>query len=415
MLVNATALNGYRLLAASISWLLIAVPCWAQSTTRDLTIEQRPIADLSVPETQLRITAWVDRQNDSYRAGDSVQLFVKTNRDAYLTVIDVGTSGKVHVLFPNKYSKDNRILAHQVLQIPAPDAPYRIRVGGPTGHELIKIIATTQPGELIRADQLAELGPFSAYRGDTQSLTRDLGIELNQRHTSAPEGGAATFNKVLRITADGATLLAPSGSPSSAALSGEDLYRLGEASFYGDGGSPNYRDALRYFAAAAEAGHVGAMFRIGRIHEAGMDVDQDLSLAMRWYRKSADLGNTHAMVRLALILARSDPPQRNAPEMVRWLKKAAAQGDGMAMMHLGKIYDDGIGLARAPNEAARHLLAALKTGAWTVLDQVAKFSDETRRGVQAQLREAGFYAGSIDGRIGPETRAAMVEFARTGA
>src|SRR5688572_32374405 len=129
-----TAIAAYRLRATIMSLSLIACPCWAQqSTTKDLTVEQRPIADLAVPETELRVTAWVDRQNDSYRAGDSVQLFVKTNRDAYLTVIDVGTSGKVHVLFPNKYNSDNRILAHQVLQIPGADAPYRIRVGGPSG------------------------------------------------------------------------------------------------------------------------------------------------------------------------------------------------------------------------------------------------------------------------------------------
>jgi peptidoglycan hydrolase-like protein with peptidoglycan-binding domain len=56
----------------------------------------------------------------------------------------------------------------------------------------------------------------------------------------------------------------------------------------------------------------------------------------------------------------------------------------------------------------------LKTGAWTVIDQAAKISDDAKRELQAQLRQAGVYKGEVDGRIGADTRAAMVEFARAG-
>ena len=63
---------------------------------------------------------------------------------------------------------------------------------------------------------------------------------------------------------------------------------------------------------------------------------------------------------------------------------------------------------------SRYLLAALQAGAWIMTEQVARSSEDTRREVQLQLRKAGFYFGEIDGKIGPQTRAAMVEFARTG-
>jgi len=396
--------------------LLVATAAAAQQPlARDLSIEQKHVADFGVPESDLKVTAWVDRQDDTYRAGDSVHLFVKANRDAYLTIVDVGTSGKVHVLFPNKHHPDNRVLAHQVLQIPGPEAPYRIRVSGPAGHELIKVIATTRPGQMIRPDQLSELGPFFSYRGTAQGLTRDLGIELKDKHLTGPEGGAAVVNKVIRILTDGAAVH-PRASPAiaSPALSGDELFRLAETSFYGEGGPPNYREALRLFAMAAEAGHVGAMHRIGRIHEAGMDVDTDPVVALRWYRRSADLGNTQSMVRLALLHAKTDGPVRDYAQAVGWLKKAAGQGDGIAMMNLAKMHDDGIGVERAPREAARYVLSSLRAGAWTVLDQAGKLSDETRREVQIQLRHEGYYLGPVDGRVGPETRAAMVEFARAG-
>lgn len=406
---------GAALLAAAI----VATPAGAQqSSTRDLTIEQKQLADFTVPTSDLKVTAWVDKQNDTYRPGDSLQLYVKTNRDAYITVIDIGTSGKVHQIFPNQHATDNRVLAHQVLQIPGPDAPYRIRVGGPAGHELIKVIATTRPGQIIRQDQLTELGPFYSYRGNTQGLTRDLGIELKERHPPSAEGGAAMTNKVIRIVTEGASAPPPASTPNAAAVSapvsGEELYRLGEASFYGDGGVPNYREALRLYTLAADAGHVGAMQRIGRIYEAGMAVGADLAQAMRWYRKAAEFGNTHAMVRLALIHAKSDSPRRDFKEAVRLLKQAAGQGDGIAMMNLGKMHDEGIGVEKSPREAARQILGALKAGAWTVLYQMDKLTERTRREAQAQLRQGGFYRGPVDGQIGPETRAAMVEFARAG-
>lgn len=396
----------------------IAVSAWAQGpTTRDLTIEQKYLAELGVPDSDIKVTAWVDRQDDTYRTGDAVQIFVKTNHDAYITVVDVGTSGKVHILFPNKHHTDNRVLAHQVLQIPGPDAAYRIRVGGPAGHELIKVIATTRPGQVIRPDQLAEFGPFKSYRGSAEGLTRDLGIELKDKHLTGPESGAAMTNKVIRIVTDGAAGPRPVKPAGIAAqgLTAEQLFRVAETSFYGDGSPPDYREALRLFKLAAEAGHVGAMYRIGSIHEAGIDVDRDSDLALRWYRKAAALGNTQAMVRMALIHARTEGPRRDYSEAVRWLKKAAEQGDGVAMMNLGKMHDEGIGVDRSPNEAARYMLGSLRAGAWTALDHVGKVSEETRREIQTQLRQAGYYSGPLDGKVGPETRAAMIDFARAGA
>ena len=57
-------------------------------------------------------------------------------------------------------------------------------------------------------------------------------------------------------------------------------------------------------------------------------------------------------------------------------------------------------------------LAGILAGAWTVIEQAVSFSAETREQIQVQLRKAGFYSGILDGQIGPETRAAMVAWAR---
>jgi Domain of unknown function (DUF4384)/Sel1 repeat len=408
------------------------------SITRDLTPEQTELAAISVPLSDLKVTAWVDKTDEVYKPGDVLQLFVRSNQDSYLTVIDVGTSGRPLILFPNKFQKDQRVLAHQVVQIPGPDADWRIKVSGPAGVEHIKVIVSTSPEPVINPTQLAELGPVHAFRGTAQSLTRDLNIELNERRTDS----RAVFDKFVRILAEtgsavpgarpavatNAPFPAPATAPATPSIpaattpgttpslvSAADLYRLGEGSFYGDSGRSDHRQALKYFTAAAEQGHVGAMYFIGRIHETSPDVDANLPKAVEWYRKAADLGNSQAMVRLAVVAGRAASGTTDRTETLQWLKKAAGQGDGMAMLHLAKMHDDGFGVERAPKEAARYLLAALKTGAWTVIDQLAKFSEDTRKQVQVQLAAGGHYKGPTEGKVGPETRAALVEFARAGA
>jgi hypothetical protein len=406
--------------------LLIATPGFAQKAiTRDLTPEQKDLAAISVPASDLKVKAWVDRADETYKIGDTLQLYVKPNQDAYITVIDVGTSGRAIILFPNQFQRDNHVLAHQVLQIPGPDASWRIKVGGVPGQETVKIIATSSPAPVIDPKQLADLGAVYAYRGVTPSLTKDLNIELNERRSDsraeyvqylsiiADTGGVAPQTYHQPVAPQPMVPPRPVSKPSTA-VSPEDLYRLGEASFYGDGGRADHRAALKYFTSAADAGHVGAMYFAGRIHEAGRDVDPSVPQAMSWYKRGADLGNTQAMVRLAILHAKPDGANRDIAETHRWLKKAASQGDGMAMLHMAKLLDGGLGTERSPKDAARYLLSALKTGAWTVVDQVAKFNEDTRREVQGQLREAGFYKGATEGVVGSETRAAMVEFARAG-
>ena len=84
---------------------------------KDLTPVQRPLAELTAPQSALKVTAWVDHPDKTYLFGEQVVLNVKTDQDAYVTVLDVGTSGKVHIIFPNQFQKNNRVLAGQVVQM----------------------------------------------------------------------------------------------------------------------------------------------------------------------------------------------------------------------------------------------------------------------------------------------------------
>ena len=70
----------------------------------------------------------------------------------------------------------------------------------------------------------------------------------------------------------------------------EKVYQEGTAAFE----AKNYAAALKLLTKAAERGHAGAQFHLGRMYSAGMGAAQDKAEALRWYEKSAEQGVAQA-------------------------------------------------------------------------------------------------------------------------
>ena len=69
-------------------------------------IVKRLIA-LKNPNPSFRVKVWVDKMEDVlYHIGDTITFKFKSDRDCYLTLLNVGTTGTVTVLYPNKYSAE---------------------------------------------------------------------------------------------------------------------------------------------------------------------------------------------------------------------------------------------------------------------------------------------------------------------
>lgn len=143
--------------------------------------------------SDINLHAWVDRSDATYRPGDALTLKVQADKDAYLTVLDVGTSGKVQVLLPNKYQRDNRIQAHETVQIPDERSHTRLTVHGPAGSEMLKVLATDKP--VIDVSRLHEAGDYYAMAGDTENIARDLSVDLNAQGGN----GLGVATRVVRI------------------------------------------------------------------------------------------------------------------------------------------------------------------------------------------------------------------------
>lgn len=162
---------------------------------KDLTPVQRPLVELAAPQSGLTVTAWVDHPDKTYVFGEPVVLNVKTAQDAYVTVLDVGTSGKVHIIFPNRFQQDNRVAAGQVVQIPEPRADFAFQVQGPAGSELIKVIATQDQQPLFAADGLEPAGPYQGLKALAPAVAKDLAVTLRERHGNR----WAEYEEVIRV------------------------------------------------------------------------------------------------------------------------------------------------------------------------------------------------------------------------
>lgn len=192
---SALLLAGWMLLAGGVT---AAAGGQDESFTRSLTVEQTVIYDaglasLADTSTQgddaLRVVAWVDRADYAYAVGEPVRIYVETNRDAYVTVLNVDPTGRTAQLFPNPYQPDNFVRANQAMEVPDRASRSQIVVTGNVGDELLKVVASTSPVSLFEAQQLSDAGPFRVVRTQAQQTARSLSVVMDGQQ---PTGGGAT-------------------------------------------------------------------------------------------------------------------------------------------------------------------------------------------------------------------------------
>lgn len=146
------------------------------------------------------IEVWTDRK--IYQLGDEITFYFRTRHDVYMTLIDVGTSGGVRVLFPNQHHPDNFVKANKVYTIPKQGSGFSIFVHGPPGLERIKAIATQEPLsiDMTQPDQV-----FNALSKNDNRKSDDLLI-LVKKLEKQPWGIGYTE---IYITGDGVVFPPP--------------------------------------------------------------------------------------------------------------------------------------------------------------------------------------------------------------
>lgn len=135
-----------------------------------------------VREGEIKVELWSDK--GAYKIGETMTLHFRTNKDCYVTILDVGTSGKVHILYPNRFSGGGKVLARKTYSIPGRNDGYVIMVEGLQGIEMVRAIATVTPMAMTEVD-FSKVGGVFKEVDEPAVLTRDLNIVAKETSPSS--------------------------------------------------------------------------------------------------------------------------------------------------------------------------------------------------------------------------------------
>ncbi len=139
---------GFSLLLAGLAD-LAATTAASFDDVKAVVVEEVRNSD---PQFMVRIQA--DHPDHVYEVGETMNVSVVSEKAGYLYLIYVDATGEASLLYPNKYQKDNRIQAGRKIPVPSANDNFRLRVGEPTGEEILKAVVSLKPltsGKVVEA------------------------------------------------------------------------------------------------------------------------------------------------------------------------------------------------------------------------------------------------------------------------
>jgi len=144
-----------------------------QSPPFQVKVWTRPRRDAASAGGSRDIGTVPDRDGARYRVGDEIEVCFLASRDCYITLLNIGTSGALTVLFPNRIHPDNFVRADEVHVVPGENYGFRYQLQGPHGVERLKAVATLSP-EPVLDTVAATTSPFRTVSGP--AAARDVGL-----------------------------------------------------------------------------------------------------------------------------------------------------------------------------------------------------------------------------------------------
>lgn len=123
---------------------------------------------------QLSVRIWTDKA--SYRIGDMIRFGLRVNRDAYVTLVNIGTSGEVAIIYPNRFHPSHFVRGGGDVIVPPPESGFTLTVQAPPGFDQVRAIATAEPISLHASDFGGR--PDATFRSLDRIQTRDLSVSI---------------------------------------------------------------------------------------------------------------------------------------------------------------------------------------------------------------------------------------------
>lgn len=142
------------------------------------------LADMENPAQGFGVRLEMLEGKTSFGVGEEIGFTVESERDGYLTLVDLGTDGTVAVLLPNAETRQVRVSAGRALSFPEPGGALVFTALEPAGTGLVRAFVTERP-----LDIAIPAGEEYAFGGE----------ELAQRVTAALTAVAGELEGAVRL------------------------------------------------------------------------------------------------------------------------------------------------------------------------------------------------------------------------
>lgn len=148
-----------------------------------------------------KITIQTPKQD--YIEGEYLNFVIRSEVDAYIRVYFIESNGRAQQIFPNKYSKDNKLHAGQIYQFPT--RGFKIKLSPPYGPDTLKVVASRAQFSDLSGMLRGEPAPGITTPNIERHETSERGITVEQVQPGTTEGPAHD-NKINRLqTAEAVT------------------------------------------------------------------------------------------------------------------------------------------------------------------------------------------------------------------
>jgi hypothetical protein len=155
----------------------------------------RATENLKALGPELEVKVWTE--DDSYRAGDTIEIFIKGNKDFYGRVVYRDAEGNLIQLLPNEFRKEHHFKAGKTYTIPDEEDQFDLSVTPPFGTENIIVFASTEPLPKVVGNDIG---------AGLTLLDEKLG-QVKRRMRGFSSKGGATGNKGNREFLEATTVL----------------------------------------------------------------------------------------------------------------------------------------------------------------------------------------------------------------
>lgn len=171
---------------------------------------------------------------------------------------------------------------------------------------------------------------------------------------------------------------------------------------------------------AVAAGQTDGLRDLGKLKESGLAGPKDERAALALYLQAAET-NPWAARDAAKLFADGEQLEADPVAAATWHRRAAEGGVAWSARDLARLYEAGTGVEASIEQAVLWYATALaESGGDTELEGKvnqrlnALAPEALIAGAQLLLKESGYDLGAVDGRLGPQTQAALERF-RTDA